>query len=167
MTGKLFLMMGTPGSGKSSFVSTHIREDCNQAWVSRDAIRFNILKEDEPYFSKENEVFKNFIERIDFHLAAGHDVFADATHLNKKSRAKTLRNLTIKPREVAVIWLQTPLDECIRRNEERTGTRSYVPVSQLRRIANRLQVPTFDEDIDKIYIVKPNEPIQIIDLMEE
>ena len=169
MSGRLFLMMGIPqlGAGKSSFVSTHIREDCNQAWVSRDAIRFDMVKEDEPYFSKEDEVFKNFIERIDFHLAAGHDVFADATHLNKKSRAKVLRNLTVKPREVAVIWLQTSLNECLRRNELRAGTRSYVPPSQLRRMAYSLQAPDFDEDINTLYIVKSNENIQSIDLMEE
>ena len=113
MAGKLFILMGIPGAGKSSFVSTHIKSGFTQAWISRDMIRFDIVKKNEPYFSKEDKVFKKFIEQIDFHLVNGYDVFADATHLNKKSRAKLLRNLTVRPREISVIWLQTPLDECI------------------------------------------------------
>ncbi len=166
MAGKLFILMGIPGAGKSSFVSNHIKSGFTQAWISRDMIRFDIVKENEPYFSKENEVFKKFIEQIDFHLADGYDVFADATHLNKKSRAKLLKNLTVKPQEISVIWLQTPLDECIKRNENRAGTRTYVPVSQICRMAKSLQAPTFDEGIDKVYIIKPNEEMQIIDLKE-
>lgn len=166
MTGKLFILMGIPGAGKSSFISTHMKNDFTQAWISRDEIRFSIVKENEPYFSKEDEVFKKFIERINLHLTNGHDVFADATHLNKKSRAKLLRNLTVKPQETSVIWLQTPLNECIKRNENRAGTRSYVPVSQLCRMAKSLQMPTFNEGINKVYIIKPNEEIQIIDLKE-
>lgn len=167
MTGRLFILMGIPGAGKSSFVSTHIKSGFTQAWISRDMIRFDIVKENESYFSKEDEVFKKFIEHINHHLADGYDVFADATHLNKKSRAKLLKNLTVKPQEVSVIWLQTPLNECIKRNEKRAGTRSYVPPTQICRMAKSLQMPTFDEDINKVYIIKPNEEIQIIDLKED
>ena len=165
MNGKLFMLMGTPGSGKSTFIQKHMNHGTD-IWISRDAIRFSMIKENEEYFSKENEVFKKFIYEINLYLSEGKNVFADATHLNKQSRAKVLRALTVKPREVSVIWLQTPLNECIEHNELRRGTRSYVPVDQLTRMAYRLQMPTINEGINKVYIVRPNEIIQMINLME-
>ena len=58
----LYVMVGIPGSGKSTFINTH----CQSDWkiVSRDQVRFSIVREDEEYFSKEKKVFKTFIEEI-------------------------------------------------------------------------------------------------------
>ena len=162
MAGILYLLMGTPGAGKSSFVDRNMHKGDSRAWISRDAIRFDMVKEGEPYFSKEDEVFKKFILLINSYLAADYDVYADATHLNKKSRAKVLRNLTVKPRKVVVIWIQTKLNKCLEQNELRAGTRSYVPSDDVRRMAHSLQAPDFDEGIDEIYIYKDGKLLQII-----
>ena len=167
MAGRLFLMMGTPGAGKSTFIRNHVRDFDNQVGVSRDVIRFRIVQEGEPYFSREDEVFDEFIGQINYFLSQDLDVYADATHLNRGSRAKVLRRLTSKPREVSVIWLQTQLGVCLQRNEERKGTRAYVPPTQLRCMAHNLQIPSADEGINKLYIIRPNEHIQIITLVKE
>lgn len=157
----LNIVMGAPGSGKSTFIQNHMEID-KDAWISRDEIRFSLIKEDEEYFSKEKQVFKEYIRRINFSLECGYDVFADATHLNKASRNKLIRSLEIKPERINVIWIKTPIDECLKRNRKRAGSRRFVPEDQIRRMYNNIEKPEFEEGIDIIFIVEDNKPIQII-----
>lgn len=57
---KIYLLCGIPGSGKSTWAKNHL--DDNSIWISRDLIRFSMVSEEEEYFSKEKEVFKEFIK---------------------------------------------------------------------------------------------------------
>ena len=149
---KLYLMMGCPGSGKS----TYLKERFSQppVVVSRDAVRFSMVKEDEEYFSKEKEVFKEYIEQIRTAIKFNAEVFADATHLNESSRAKVLRALgsDLKDVEVNVIWVRVPLEVAITQNEFRSGTRAYVPTSVIRRMYSQATMPSKEEGFEHIYI---------------
>lgn len=158
--GKLFILMGAPGSGKSTWVKNHMT--LNDSYISRDDVRFSMVPEGDEYFSKEKEVFKEFIRRIDEDLKF-HNVFADATHLTAASRNKLLRAISTEPDAVEVIWIKTPLDVALDQNENRKETRSYVPRSVIRRMHCQIEKPEFEEGIDKIYIVEPNKDIQIIE----
>ena len=74
----LYLMMGCPGSGKSTFLKNKIKnKDLECAIISRDEIRFSITKPDEPYFAHENEVCAAMWEKINVELANGKNVFVD------------------------------------------------------------------------------------------
>ena len=44
------------------------------------------------------------------------NVFADATHLNFASRNKTISRINVPVDEINIVFLNTPLDICIRRN---------------------------------------------------
>ena len=118
MKNKLYLMVGCPGSGKSTYAKRYLT---NAVYISRDDIRFSLVKENEEYFSKEKEVFKVFVNKINNKLRDGCDVVADATHLNPSSRFKLLANLDLNKNktEVIAIFIQTPLDVCLRQNENR------------------------------------------------
>ena len=151
---KLYLMMGCPGAGKSTYLKTNLINFQNPVVISRDNIRFSMVKENEEYFSKENEVYAEFISQIKDALRFEVEVFADATHLNELSRVKTLRALgeSLKDVEVNVIWVRVPVEVALNQNENRKGTRSYVPKSVIRRMHSQLTIPTKEEGFDHIYI---------------
>lgn len=149
---KLYLLMGAPGSGKSTYLKNRFSQQ--PVIVSRDAIRFNMVREDEEYFSKEKEVFREYIEQIRIALKFNKEVFADATHLNENSRAKVLFALgkDLKDVEVNVIWVRVPLEVAITQNELRLGTRAYVPKSVIRRMYSQATMPSKEEGFEHIYI---------------
>lgn len=149
---RLYLMCGIPGSGKSTVAENHVKNNDNVIWVSRDKIRFSLLKEGEDYFSHEKEVLDLFFSSIQKYLDDGYDVIADATHLNSESRHNTLAMLNLKDVELNVICLDVPLKVAMKRNDKRTGL-SRVPQSEVRRMYYRKEAPTYAEGWEHIYIV--------------
>lgn len=142
MNGKLYISCGIPGSGKSTFLKKYVGKD--EAIISRDDIRFTLLKEDEPYFSHEEEVYSSFINIIAEHINKGINVYADATHLNKWSRKKLLYSLEAigcKPSKIEGIFFDIPLSICLERNEKRKGTKTYVPRGVIRRMFMQMDPP--------------------------
>lgn len=162
---RLIIGMGIPGSGKSTYLKFMVGDKLEHEYVSRDEIRFSLVKEDEEYFSREDDVWAEFVRRINEGLAAGKTVWADATHISVKSRAKLLRALEKMPDEIAVLWLDTPLQVAYERNLQRDGSRAYVPESVIERMWYSLQEPRFNEvtgfEYDVIYIKRPDEQVEV------
>lgn len=154
MNGKLYISCGVPGSGKTTFLKSIVKKD--EAIISRDDVRFTIVKEDEPYFSHEKEVFNQFVNIIAEHINAGINTYADATHLTHFSREKlltALKAVNCTPATVEIVFFDIPLNVCLERNEKRKGTRAYVPRGVIRRMFYQLEWPinvstywTVDED---------------------
>lgn len=118
----LYLMVGIQASGKSTYANKLLNKLSNTVVVSRDEIRFSLLKEGEDYFAHEKEVFNTFIDDIKTSLKLYDNVIADATHLTKKSRMKTINALNLEEDvEVVPIVLCVYVPECIRRNNSREG----------------------------------------------
>lgn len=150
---QLIIMCGAPGSGKSTWVKKHFMSFLGYTKVvSRDQIRFSMLKDDEDYFTHENEVYNKFIEEIKDGLKYCDTTIADATHLNIASRTKLLRSLgkSLKGIKVKAIVIRPSLDTCLTQNEMREG-RSIVPRGQVRRMWYQFTMPTLDEGFDEIW----------------
>lgn len=141
----LLLLSGLPGSGKSTwcreFLHNHKPETA--IWHSRDNIRFQMLKDDEDYFAYEDEVFDLWIRVIQSSLNDPFTkyILADATHLNDRSRNKTLSHLKLNPDvEVVNIVFNVPLHVCLQRNAQRTG-RELVPEKAIKRMYRGFHMP--------------------------
>ena len=161
----LFLMVGCPASGKSTFIKKQIYLMTNAKVISRDEIRFSLVAEDEPYFSREDEVFDCFINEIREAIKTYDYVFVDATHLNKNSRFKTLKRLYLNHNEVAVVPIvfTTPLETCLLRNEYREGRRR-VPEDAIKRMYNSFTWPDTDNyNYSSIWVVNEDGEIETTD----
>jgi len=155
---QLIIMCGAPGSGKSTWVKKHFMSFLGYTKViSRDQIRFSMLKDDEDYFAHENEVYNKFIEEIKDGLKYCDTTIADATHLNIASRTKLLRSLgkSLKGIKIKAIVIRPSLDTCLTQNEMREG-RNRVPKDQLRKMYYSFDMPSLDEGFDEIWKYKEN-----------
>ena len=85
---QVYIRSGAPGSGKSTWRRNH---GVSKYRVSRDEIRFSVLKDGEDYFSHEKETFKMFIDAIKKKVTEYGIVFIDASHLEFYSRRKLFR----------------------------------------------------------------------------
>ena len=159
MKKRLYLMMGVPGSGKSTYVKSMLKY--GDIYVSRDEIRYSLLTDEDDYFAKENEVIRTFIENIDKSLVMEEycgDVYADATHLSPKSRAQVLNQLKNKDK-VSMIYLDIPLNIVLERNAQREG-RALVPENVVRRMYNSIILPTKEEGIEELIIIDENQNVK-------
>ena len=168
MVKQLFIMIGAPGSGKSTWVKRQLKMDID-AYVSRDEIRFNLLQDGEDYFSHEKEVFNTFIDNIAMFLNEPNDiyrVFADASHLNYGSRMKLInglksRGVDFENVDINYIFMYTSLKTCLERNAKREG-RARVPDRTIEEMYNSLSEPEHEEPVKRVYIV--NEHRACIDI---
>ena len=61
----LFLLVGPPASGKSTFLAKMMPMLENARCISRDDIRFALVAEDEPYFCREDEVLIALLTKLE------------------------------------------------------------------------------------------------------
>lgn len=157
----LYIMCGPSGCGKTTWAYNFIHENDplynNIRDVSRDEIRFSILKDEEDYFSHEKEVFKKFVGTIRQTLIDGFDVIADATHLNEFSRRKLTQAIDMHYTDYKIIYVvfNVSADTCVARNANREG-RANVPENVIRNMCRDFRVPTKDEDERVIDIIEVN-----------
>ena len=144
----LYLMVGASGSGKSTYANNFAESSGKSIKVvSRDAIRFSLLDDGTPYFSKEKAVFSKFIKEINEGLDKG-DVIADATHINEVSRMKLIKRIDLSKCKVSCkvscIVLLTDELTAIKRNHLREG-RARVPDSVISENYARFTHPKTDK----------------------
>lgn len=131
----LYLMCGVPASGKSTYCKKVLESHDRTVHISRDNIRFSITSPYEEYFAHEDEVFDKFIEVINQAIENPDitNILIDATHINEKSRNKTLDRLNLENVNLYAVNFETPLATCLIRNNDRVG-RERVPAAVIRRM---------------------------------
>lgn len=158
MNKELWIGIGLPGAGKSTYFKNFANKD-SVKYVSRDEIRFSIINENDAYFSKENLVFSTFIDTIVDGLNSTDKevVIADATHLNVGSRKKLLNAIKQKTdisfTAIGFFFIDN-VDDCLERNELRQGTRAYVPPNVINDMVFSLSAPQKKENIESTVFIK-------------
>lgn len=120
---RLYIVCGIPGAGKSTTIKEKFgTEITSQDYliISRDKIRFGLLKDGDAYFEHEPIVEEMFYKGITKALRLGYDVVADQSSINPKSRKKLI-NKVAGYTEINAIWVDTPIEKCIERDSKRTG----------------------------------------------
>ena len=154
MKTRLFMMVGAPGTGKSTFVANNLKDGF--IWISRDRIRYSLLEEGDDYFAKERKVFNQFILSINEAIMWDEypNIIIDATHLTKASRTKVLKRLASVD-EIRAIVMTTPLEIALERNAKREG-RERVPDDVIKSMYDSFELPTKEEGFDSIAYINEN-----------
>lgn len=154
----LYILCGPSASGKSTWAHNFISENSQKdiRYVSRDEIRFSLLKENENYFAHEKQVFKKFAGTITQTLVDGFDVIADATHLNIFSRKKLINAIDKIYTDYQIVYVifDISLQKILDHNQCRHG-REQVPEEVIQRMYKDFSPPCNEDkrEVDR-YIVK-------------
>lgn len=156
---KVYLLAAPAGSGKSTWISKHYVWDFDSL-ISRDCIRFNLLKPGDDYFEVEPEVRRQFHADIVECTSPEHwsdNVFIDATHLTKKSR-DFVRKYIHKDAYIIAVSVEVPLHVALERNAQRTG-RALVPEKVIRNMYSTFEKPTLAEGFNEVWHIDENNNI--------
>ena len=146
---RLIIMIGIPGCGKSTYAKKLIKLHPDWVYISRDEVRYQYVADQAHYYDHEDEVYKEFCNRITMDLMKNKTVIADATHLTTGSRKKLINSLGIMPDEIIAVWVNTPFEECMKRNQAREGI-TRVPDKAMFEMKNRFRPPSVNEGYDRI-----------------
>jgi predicted kinase len=149
---KCIVLVGLPGSGKSTYAKDYMEHNSNVVHLSSDGIRAELYG-DESTQGNPAEVFGLMQKRAIETLNNGQDVIYDATNVTRKDRAGIIGAC---PRfaqiEAHIIW--APIEVCIERDAARDRT---VGKAVIDKMLKRFQAPYFDEGIDDIKIIRPED----------
>ena len=143
----LILLVGIPGSGKTTYAEKYIEENPNTVHLSSDKIREELWG-NEATQGDNNEVFSLMQSRAIDALNNGQSVVYDATNVTRKDRSYII---ALCPKfakiECHIIWAS--IETCIERDAARERT---VGKEVIDRMLKRFQAPFVDEGIDEIVI---------------
>ena len=140
----LFVMVGIPGSGKSTYANT-----LGFKVVSTDSIREELFG-DASDQRNGDVVFSTAFERLNEELKSGNSVVFDATNVRRDARERVLENCKNNYSKAVAVVMNTSLGNCITRND---GRDRNVPVSVIRRMYHSFDPVTEDEKFDEVITV--------------
>ena len=150
----LILMVGLPGSGKSTIAELLKNEYEESVIVSTDTIREEVFK-DVNNMDNNSEVFKIAHERIKDSIKSGKTTIVDCCNISMKSRRPIIDIGKKLNCTICAYIVPTLIDECYRRNKSRDR---QVPDNVIERMHKGFQIPFYDEGFDVIKIHYVNEP---------
>ena len=131
----MVILMGIPGSGKSTFYRKHLAG--NFVHVNLDTLKTR---------HQERLLIRQCFEQ-------GQNFVIDNTNPAKADRLRYIPEAKEAGYRIVGYFMESKLQSCIERNNQRTGS-AMIPAKAIAAISNKLQMPSYDEGFDAIYFVK-------------
>lgn len=148
----LILLVGIPGSGKTTYAYKYIKEHPGTVHISSDKIRKELWGS-EATQGDNNEIFKLMQSRAIDALNNGYSVIYDCTNMTRKDRACII-SICPKFAKIAAHVIFSPIETCIERDAARKRT---VGKEVIDRMLQRFQAPFVDEGISEIKVIVPDD----------
>lgn len=148
----LYMMVGLPGSGKSTVAKDNLY-GITGTRIASDEIRKELFGDVEYDRSNNEKLFNTLHTRVKALLTCGEDVIYDATNIKKRRRIAFLRTLSgISCKKVCVV-MATPYVSCLEQNRVRISNgEPGVPDEAIKRMYMNWEPPHKSEGWDKIYL---------------
>ena len=144
----LNIMIGIPGSGKSSYAKKYLLTN-NSVYLSSDDIRIELYGfEDQTH---NTEVFERMKRETLIALQNDFDVVYDATNLSKKRRSDIIKSAKMCDAEVNAYLCCTPINIILERNI--TRQERQLPWDKLVQMIQSIEPPMYYEGFDNIYLI--------------
>ena len=149
MLPKFIMLIGLPGSGKSTYAEKLAAVDKVTKYISSDKIRGELYG-DESIQGDPNKVFQLMQRRVKQYLSEGYDVIYDATNVTRKNRKGIIHEVKkyCDSIEAHIVW--APYSECVTRDKQRARS---VGEDVIRKFLYRWQSPYYDEGFTTIELV--------------
>ncbi|MGY1722677.1 3-oxoacyl-ACP reductase FabG [Blastococcus sp. SYSU DS0533] len=136
---ELVVLVGLQGSGKSTWVAEHLA-----------GTHHVVSKDHWPNARRREARQQRLVAEL---LAAGRSVVVDNTHPAREDRAALIALARDAGVPVRAVWLDTPPEVCLARNDARTG-RARVPLVGIHATRARFVPPSPDEGFDRVDVVR-------------
>ncbi len=155
----IIVLVGLPGSGKSTYVNKLLEENIGYVVISTD----NIIENEAVRLGKTySEVFKITIDSATKQASQNFqtsikdckNIIYDQTNLSLNKRKSILNQLLKNYNKIAIVF-DIPLDtikERLLKREKETG--KIIPLNIIEDMQKRFEMPTLEEGFDEIQIIK-------------
>ena len=90
----------------------------------------------------------------------------DNTNPTAEERRKYILRAKEKGYKVVGYFMQSRLQECVARNEQREG-KEKVPSKAIAATSNKLEIPSYEEGFDELYFVRITDTGMVVDAWSE
>ena len=152
MNNTLYITVGLPGSGKSTYAKEFIKGK-EIEYLSSDSLRAVFGKSEEDQ-TVTPLVFGHIKKKVDEFLKDGKNVMVDATSVNRKERSDYINTAKKYGAKVVAIVFKMDRQGLIDRNKKRgeQGGR-VVPDWVIDKMLNKFEEPSYSEGIDVMIYV--------------
>ena len=142
---KVYVMVGIPGAGKTTYARTHLKET---VYIGTDALRMELYGK-ELTLKGRKKVYRLLEMRLWQALDQGMDVVLDCANVTRNRRRQLLAPIP-KDCDIIGIVLKTPLKNALKNNKKR---QRYVFPGGILLMNLMMSVPKMDEGFHEIYVI--------------
>ena len=148
MKPSMIMLVGIPGSGKSTYANK-LAKEINAIVLSSDSLREEMFGDVNDQGHNE-EVFKELHARSKNLLSTLNNIIYDATNIKIKNRQSYLNELKGIDCYKKCIVFATPYELCLQNNSQRDRV---VPESVIKRMRESFHFPLYNEGFDEIEFI--------------